>query len=182
MAETPTLFAQRTQPASDYIVIPSTSSERRKYVPMGFFRPEVIASNSCHTIAGAKLYHFGVLESEMHMAWMRAVCGRLESRYRYSKDIVYNNFPWPDADEVHRKEIEAAAEAVLSARSAHLNATLADLYDPTVMPSDLLKAHHTLDRAVDRAYGITKSFDTEAERVAYLFERYAALVNTPVTD
>lgn len=177
MAETPTLFAQRTQPESDYVLVPSTSSENRRYVPIGFMSKEAIASNSCHTIPGATLYHFGVLESEMHMAWMRAVCGRLESRYRYSKDIVYNNFPWPENPPAEaKKAVEDAAQAVLDARSAHPGATFADLYDPNAMPKDLLDAHRALDRATDRAYGITKPFPSESARLEFLFERYQVLV------
>ena len=177
MAETPTLFAQRTQPNSDYVLVPSTSSENRHYIPMGFMKKEIIASNSCHMVPGATLYHFGVLESEMHMAWVRAVCGRLESRYRYSKDIVYNNFPWPERpDAAYMKAIENAAQAVLDARAIHASATLADLYDPNTMPKDLLDAHHALDRAVDRAYGITKPFPSESARLEFLFERYQNLL------
>ena len=176
MAETPTLFAQRTQPKSDYILVPRHSSENRRYLPMGFFSNEVIVADSCLAIGNATLYHFGVLESEMHMTWTRAVCGRLESRYRYSKDIVYNNFSWPEKPSAEvKKSVEDAAQAVLNARAAHLGATLADLYDPLSMPKDLLDAHHALDRAVDRAYGITKPFPSESVRLEFLFEKYQEL-------
>ncbi len=186
MAETPYLFAQRTQPKSDYVLIPRHSSENRKYVPLGFFTRENIAADSCMTVGGATLYHFGILESEMHMIWMRAVCGRLESRYRYSKDIVYNNFPWPENPTADQKrEVEEAAQAVLDARAAHPNATLADLYDPNTMPADLLKAHQRLDKAVDACYlptrgaqaGGKKNFKSEPERLEFLFSLYQQLTN-----
>lgn len=167
-----TLFRQVTQPLSDYVLVPSTTSETRKYIPMGFLTKDVILSNASFAVPNATLYHFGVLESEMHMAWMRAVCGRLESRYRYSKDIVYNNFPWPEnPTEAQKRDVEKAAQAVLDARSLHPGATLADLYDPNAMPADLLKAHHTLDRAVDACYG-KKNFASEPERLEFLFEKY----------
>ncbi len=123
----------------------------------------------------ATLYHFGVLESEMHMAWMRAVAGRLKSDYRYSKDIVYNNFPWPENPTAEQKKaVEEAAQAVLDARTAHPGATLADLYDPLTMPANLLKAHKQLDKAVDACYD-TKKFKDEPERLEFLFERYQKL-------
>lgn len=175
LADTPYLWGEDRHPDTTYILIPSTSSENRHYVPMGFIDPEVIANNSCHIIPSATLYHFGVLESEMHMAWMRAVCGRLESRYRYSKDIVYNNFPWPEAGDAQKKVIENAAQAVLDVRAQFSNATLADLYDPNTMPPELLKAHKALDRAVDAAYGITKPFPSEPVRLEFLFELYQKL-------
>ncbi len=174
----PTLFRQIAQPKSDYILVPSVSSEKRNYVPMGFMSKEVIASNLCLMIPKATLYHFGVLESEMHMTWMRAVAGRLESRYRYSKDIVYNNFPWPDAviGEL-KKRVEDAAQAVLDARAEFSSAALADLYNPNTMPKKLLDAHHALDRAVDAAYGKKPSdFSSEPARLEFLFERYQRLI------
>jgi hypothetical protein len=124
------------------------------------------------------LYHFGILESEMHMSWMRAVAGRLKSDYHYSKDIVYNNFPWPqNTDPTKVSAVEAAAQNVLDTRTAHPGATLADLYDPLTMPADLLSAHKTLDRAVDSAYGIVHPFPSESSRLEFLFERYKELVN-----
>lgn len=173
MAETPTLFAQRTQPKTDFVLVPRVSSENRRYVPMGFFKASDIIADSCMSVPNATLYHFGVLESEMHMTWMRAVCGRLESRYRYSKDIVYNNFPWPkELSKEKKKAVEDAAQAVLDVRAAHPGATLADLYDPNTMPKDLLDAHHSLDHAVDRAYGITKPFPSESARLEFLFNVY----------
>ncbi len=172
MAQTPGLFAQRTQPKTDYVLIPRVSSENRRYVPMGFFSKETIVSDSCLALPSATLYHFGILESEMHMAWMRQVCGRLESRYRYSKDIVYNNFPWPEnPSEQIVEDIEEKAQAVLDARKQFPNATLADLYNPETMPKVLLDAHAALDRAVDKAYGV-RSFENELKRLEFLFGMY----------
>ena len=178
-AETPTLFAQIAQPETDYIAVPEVSSERRRYIPMAFLPPEVIASNKVQMVPAATLWHFGVLTSEMHMAWVRYVAGRLESRLSYSNTIVYNNFPWPEAPtEKQRQSVAAAAEAVLAARQPHLGkgATLADLYDPLAMPPELVRAHRALDRAVDLAYR-PQAFTTEANRVAFLFDRYEALAN-----
>jgi hypothetical protein len=176
-AATPYLFCQIAQPTTDYILVPRHSSENRQLIPMGFFGADKIAADSCNTIPGASIYHFGVLQSSMHMAWVRYTCGRLESRYRYSKDIVYNNFPWPDSPtEAQLRAIEMAAQLVLDARAAHPESTLADLYDPTAMPADLVKAHQSLDRAVDAAYG-RKAFKSDADRVAFLFDRYQAMTS-----
>ena len=178
LANTPSLFAQITQPPDvPFIGIPRVSSERRKYLPIGFMPAEVIATDLLNIVPGATLYHFGILTSAMHMAWMRQVAGRLKSDYRYSKDIVYNTFPWPEkiADE-RRLEIERLAQAVLDERAKHLEkgATLADLYDPVTMPPGLAKAHAALDRAVDRAYR-SAPFETERARVEHLFARYQSL-------
>ena len=176
-AETPTLFCQIAQPETDYLLVPRVSSERRKYIPIGFMNQAVIANDQVLTITGASLFHFGVLCSEMHNAWMRYTCGRLESRFRYSKDIVYNNYPWPDEPtDKQRQAIEATAQAVLDIRAQFPTATLADLYDPLTIPPELSKAHQALDRAVDAAYGKTR-FASEAERVAFLFERYRQLTS-----
>lgn len=173
LAETSYLFGEDRQPSTDYILIPRVSSERRRYVPMGFFSPENIAGDTCIVIPNATLYHLGVLQSDMHMTWMRSVCGRMKSDYRYSNELVYNNFPWPGNPSAEvKKVVEDAAQAVLDARAAHPGATLADLYDPLSMPKDLLDAHHALDRAVDRAYGITKPFPSESARLEFLFEMY----------
>lgn len=174
LARTPYLWGEDRQPNTDYILIPRHSSENRRYLPMGFFSSDVIAGDTCITVPNATLYHFGILESEMHMTWMRAVAGRLKSDYRYSKDIVYNNFPWPDATDAQKQEIEAAAQAVLDVRAAHAGQTLAALYDPLVMPPDLLKTHKALDKAVDQAYG-KKSFKSESERLVFLFDLYGKL-------
>ncbi len=175
LAETPYLFGEDRQPSTDYILIPRVSSERRRYVPMGFFGPENIAGDTCIVIPNATLYHLGVLQSEMHMTWMRAVAGRLKSDYRYSNELVYNNFPWPEASDEQKKVVEVAVQAVLDVRATHPGATLADLYDPLAMPADLLSAHHTLDRAVDTCYG-KRSFKSEAERLEFLFEKYQELI------
>jgi len=165
------LFRDRNNPDST-IIIPRVSSENRKYIPMGFFGKESIVSDTCMAIPNAMLYHFGVLESEMHMAWVRHVCGRLKSDFRYSKDIVYNNFPWPENPSAEKsKAMEEAAQAVLDARTKYPKSSLADLYDPLTMPADLVKAHRNLDRAVDAAYG-KRTFQTSAERMNFLFELY----------
>jgi hypothetical protein len=175
-ASTPSLFRDRNNPDTT-IAVPRVSSENRKYIPMGFFTKEYIISDTCMSIPNATLYHFGILESEMHMAWVRQVCGRLESRFRYSKDIVYNNFPWPENPSEERvKAIEFATQKVLDARLKFPNSSLADLYDPLTMPSELLKAHQELDRAVDFAY-CRKTFKSEAERLEFLFEMYKKYVS-----
>jgi len=174
LADVPHLFAQITQPkGKDYILIPRHSSENRKYIPFGFFTSDNIAADSCLIIPDGTLYHFGILTSTMHMAWVRYVCGRLELRYRYSKDIVYNNFPWPNPTEKQAAEIEKAAQEVLDARAKFPNSSLADLYDPVAMPSALSKTHQKLDKAVESTYG--RSFDDDSQRVAYLFELYQKL-------
>lgn len=181
-AGSPALFTEDRQPGTEYLLVPSVSSELRPYMPIGFMPAEVIVSNLAFTVPEATRYHFGVLSSTMHMAWMRAVCGRLESRYRYSAGIVYNNFPWPDnPTDKHKLVIEAAAQAVLDARAQFPEASQADLYDPLTMPPVLLKAHQTLDRAVDTAYG-RRDFKSEAERVAFLFTCYQrAIEQLPAT-
>ena len=170
-ASTPTLFRDKNQPES-YILIPSTTSENRKYIPMGFFEKNDIASNSCHIIANGNFYHFGILMSSTHMAWVKYICGRLKSDFRYSKDIVYNNFPWPlNPTDKQIKAIETAAQKVLDARLAFPNSSLADLYNPLTMPPILTKAHNDLDKAVDLAYR-PQPFTTEAKRMEFLFELY----------
>ena len=175
-AATPTEFFYCSQPDSDYVVVPEVSSERRRFIPVGFLPSDVICSNTNYLVAGGSLYTFGVLTSLMHMAWVNAVCGRLKSDYRYSGSIVYNNFPWPEPTEKQREAIEAAAQGVLDARAAFPDSTLADLYDPTTMPPALVKAHQALDRAVDAAYG-KRRFTSDADRVAFLFERYQQLTS-----
>jgi hypothetical protein len=171
-ADTPTQFFYMSQPKTKYILLPEVSSERRLYIPVGFMPPDVISSNKNYLIAEPSIYLFGVLQSAMHMAWMRQTAGRLESRYQYSATMVYNTFPWPEnPTEKQVADIEKAAQGVLDARAAHPGSSLADLYDPIAMPPDLRKAHQELDRAVDAAYG-KKSFASDAERVAFLFELY----------
>jgi hypothetical protein len=171
-ANRPTVFIEDRQSTDYYLAVPRVSSERREYIPIGFLPPAHVAGDKLQTIPNAGLYHFGVVTSHMHMAWMRTTTGRLKSDYQYSALIVYNNFPWPENPSDKQKQtIESAAQAVLDARAQFPEASLADLYDPLTMPPVLLKAHHTLDKAVDAAYGKT-TFKTEAERVAFLFELY----------
>lgn len=176
LGATPSAFAEVRQPKTRYVAFPTVSSERRTYIPIAFLDPTVIASNQIYVIANATHFHFGVLTSAMHNAWVRTVCGRLESRYRYSAAIVYNNFPWPDPSDAHRSAIEAAAQVVLDARAAFPGSTLADLYDPLTMPPQLAKAHQKLDAAVDAAYS-RRHFHGDADRVAFLFERYEQLTS-----
>lgn len=172
LAKFPTLFGEIRQPETRYLAIPKTSSERRLYVPMALLDCTVIASTELFTIANAGPYHFGVLTSAMHAAWVRYVCGRLKSDYRYSAGIVYNNFPWPrDPSEKQVKVIEEMAQGVLDTRETFSESSLADLYDPLTMPPLLTKAHQQLDRAVDAAYG-KRDFKSDADRVAFLFELY----------
>ncbi|MFZ5697295.1 MAG: DNA methyltransferase [Pseudomonadota bacterium] len=172
LAAIPSLFGEIRQPNSNYLLVPSVSSERRTYIPVGFNSPSVIASNLVNIVPDASCYEFGVITSSMHMAWVRYVCGRLKSDFRYSVGIVYNNFPWPDSPTDKQKQtVERAAQQVLDARAKFPNATLADLYDPVTMPPELAKAHQQLDKAVDAAYGKT-TFKSDAERVAFLFSLY----------
>jgi len=175
LADKPTRFQVENMPEGNFIIVPSVSSERRRYVPMGFMSPEVLASNLVLIIPDATLYHFGILESNVHMAWMRAVCGRLKSDYRYSKDIVYNNFPWPTPTEEQKAKIEQTAQAILDARALYPDSSLADLYDEVTMPSELRRAHQDNDRAVMAAYGFPVKGFTESDCVARLFELYQQL-------
>ena len=177
IAEKPTHFHVENIPIGDYIVIPETSSEKRFYCPMGFLSPDVMCSNAIRIMPDATLYHFGILMSSVHMAWMRAVCGRLEMRYRYSINIVYNNFPWPDATEEQKKQIEVTAQGILDARDKFPDCSLADLYDETTMPLELRKAHQANDKAVMKLYGY-KSDMTESAIVADLMKRYQKLVSS----
>ena len=172
LAATPTLFGEIRQPVSGtYLLVPSTSSEKRRYVPLGFLDCNVISSNANLIVPNASLYHFGILTSNVHMAWMRAVCGRLEMRYRYSASIVYNNFPWPTPTEAQKAKIEQTAQAILDARNKFPDCSLADLYDEAAMPPDLRKAHQENDRAVMAAYGFNIKM-SESECVAELFKMY----------
>ena len=176
----PTIFAEIRQTRTKYLLVPSVSSENRTYIPVGYFDSNVICGNANFQIPDACLYDFAIFNSIMHMAWMRAVCGRLESRYRYSNTIVYNNFPWPEnPTEKQKEKIEKCAQAVLDARAEFPDASLADLYDPLTTPPVIIKAHHALDKAVDAAYGKT-NFKTEAERVAFLFELYEKYVSEKI--
>ena len=168
------MFGEIRQPNSYYIAIPRVSSENRDYIPFAFFDKKYILSDTCLCVPKATLYHFGVLTSTMHMTWVRYVCGRLKSDYRYSNEIVYNNFPWAsDVPEKKKDTVEALAQSILDIREVYISkgSTLADLYNPTLMPSDLLKAHQKLDNAVDKCYRDTP-FTTEPKRIEYLFELY----------
>jgi hypothetical protein len=200
LAATPSLFAEIRQPKSNYLLIPRVSSERRNYIPIGFINEQVIVSDAVFSLPDATLFHFGILSSAMHNAWMRFTCGRLESRYRYSNTIVYNNFPWPELPKNESKTAEAgvsiaytaienASKTVLDERAKHQTganpASLADLYDPLTMPPSLLKAHQKLDAAVDKAYesqGGKKAYKSDAERVAFLFDLYQRLTSLLPAD
>ncbi|MDR0307397.1 MAG: N-6 DNA methylase [Chitinispirillales bacterium] len=175
LAETPREFAFSNISNGNFIVVPEVSSERRKYIPMGFLTPDILCSNLVKIIPNATLYHFGVLTSNVHMAWVRAVCGRLKSDYRYSNTVVYNNFPWPNVTEEQKITIENLAQVVLDARTKFPDSSLADLYDPLTMPTVLLKAHQALDKAVMKLYKFGKDM-TESEIVAELMGRYRELV------
>ncbi|MCX6905575.1 MAG: class I SAM-dependent DNA methyltransferase, partial [Verrucomicrobia bacterium] len=185
LAQKPAEFGENRQPSTNYLLIPGVSSESRNYIPIGFLKPDIIASNLVNIVPGATLFHFGVLTSAMHMAWVKHVCGRLKSDFRYSNQIVYNNFPWPgEVSPENRDRIEQAARQVLTLRAecgdgrhgflprrGQGASTLADLYDPVSMPPALRKAHATLDRAVDHAYR-KEPFASDRQRVEYLFQLY----------
>lgn len=180
LADTPTRFHVENMPEGTYIVVPEVSSEKRRYVPIGFMTPDILCSNLVKIIPNATLYHFGVLTSNVHMAWMRAVCGRLEMRYRYSKDVVYNNFPWPTPTDAQKAKIEQTAQAILDARALYPDCSLADLYDEIAMPPELRKAHQQNDRAVMQAYGFDVATTTETSCVAELMRMYQRLVEKEV--
>ncbi|MEE1004060.1 MAG: DNA methyltransferase [Bacteroidaceae bacterium] len=177
-ANKPGLFFSMPQTDSTYLVIPRVSSERRRYIPIGFMPPEIIAADSLSIIPDATLYHFGVLTSNVHMAWMRTVCGRLKSDYRYSGSVVYNNFPWPNPTDEQKARIEETAQAILDARANNPGTCLAELYDEVMMPVELRKAHQDNDRAVMRAYGFDVKTMTESLCVAELFKRYQEIIET----
>jgi hypothetical protein len=178
LASTPTLFGEDRQPSRRYLIVPGVSSEQRQYIPMAFCEANVIANNLVYGLEGATDWILGVLTSAMHMSWVRTVAGRLESRYRYSAKLVYNNFPWPTPTPEQRARVEEKAHAVLAAREPHLpprgTATLADLYDPNTMPRELLRAHTELDRSVERCYR-PEPFRSDRERVEHLFRLYQEL-------
>ena len=174
-ADTPTLFTEDRQPDTNYIAIPEVSSENRKYIPIGFLTSDIICSNKLQLIPDASIYHFGVLTSNVHMAWMRAVAGRLEMRYDYSGTIVYNNFPWPTPTTEQKAKIEKTAQMILDARALYPDSSLADLYDELTMPPELRKAHQANDRAVMEAYGFWGKLNTESECVAELMKMYQKL-------
>lgn len=176
-AEKPYQFFSTPQTEEPYLIIPRVSSERRKYIPMGFMTPDKIAADSCSIVCGANLYMFGVLTSNVHMAWMRTVAGRLKSDYRYSGSVVYNNFPWPTPTEPQKEKIKKTAQAILNARELYPESCLADLYDELTMPTKLREAHRDNDRAVMEAYGFWGKLNSEAACVAELMKMYQALVN-----
>ena len=175
LAEYPLSFATTNIPTNDYIVVPKVSSERRKYIPIGLMTPDILASDLVFIIPNASLYHFGILTSNVHMAWMRAVCGRLKSDYRYSKDVVYNNFPWPTPTDEQKSRIEQTAQAILDARELYPDCSLADLYDEATMPPELRKAHQQNDKAVMQAYGFWGKLNSESACVAELMRMYQGL-------
>ena len=175
LADTPSLFFQSQVPSQTSIVIPVVSSENRRYIPMGFMPNHVVYTNALFYVDNATLYHFGVLTSNVHMAWMRAICGRLKSDYRYSNDIVYNNFPWAEVNETQQAKIMQTAQGILDARALYPDCSLADLYDEVTMPIELRRAHQANDRAVMEAYGFSTKM-TESECVARLLEMYQAIV------
>jgi len=181
MADTPTRFHFEFLPDTEYLLVPSVSSERREWVPVGFEPRDVMASNLVLVVPGATIYDFAVINSTMHNAWLRSVGGRLKSDYRYSGSIVYNNYPWPEINEIFRVGVDNAGQAILHARAKHQASTLADLYDPRTMPPNLRKAHVANDRAVDAAYGY-KGDKSDAARVAFLFELYGKITGLPPSD
>ena len=175
LTATPYLFGENRQPSSAYLFVPRVSSELREFIPVGFASADVIAGDSLHTIPNATRFHFAVLNSTMHNAWTRAVCGRLESRYRYSATIVYNNFPWPNANERQRQAMDRSAEEILGARAAHSEVSPGALYKAASIPADLREAHAVNDAAVDAAFGY-RGDGSDATRVAFLFELYGRMI------
>ena len=174
LADTPTHFHVENMPDNNYLLIPRVSSEKRRYIPLGYIDKDILCSDSVHITSNSSIFDFGILTSNVHNAWMRAVCGRLEMRYRYSKDIVYNNFPWPNPTETQKQNIEQTAQGILDARAKYPESSLADLYDELTMPPELRKAHQANDRAVMAAYGFSVKM-TESECVAELFKMYEKL-------
>ena len=173
-AETPMLFAEIRQPDTTYLVIPEVSSERRRYVPIGYVEPDIIAANTVYVLSNASIYMFGVMTSNVHMAWMRTVCSRMKSDYRYTP-AVYNNFPWPTPTDQQKAKIEQTAQAILDARALYPDSSLADLYDETTMPPELRKAHQMNDKAVMLTYGFSVKDMTESKCVAELMKLYQTL-------
>jgi len=184
LANFPTLFGEIRHPETNYLLVPSTSSERRKYIPIGFIDKNTISSNANLLIPEATLYDFGILTSAMHMAWVRYICGRLKSDYRYSASIVYNNYPWPSTSDKHKNAIETAAQSVLDARNKYPDLSMATLYGSNTMIPELVKAHQKLDKAVEAAYGRRtngSTFADDSQRVAFLFELYQKLACKPLS-
>ena len=177
LAETPAIFAQLNQPTNSFIAFPKVSSERRRYIPIGFLSSDVIVGDKLYVVEDVGLYHFGILTSNVHNAWMRLVAGRLKSDYSYSNTIVYNSFPWPTPTDAQKAKIEKTAQAVLDARALYPNSSLAALYDPLTMPKELLKAHRLNDAAVMEAYGLSVKSTSEADCVAFLMNKYQELTS-----
>ena len=173
-AETPMLFREQKNPAH-FIAIPITSSQQRKYIPIGYLNGDTIPGNTLFIVENSTLYHFAILTSNVHMAWIRTVGARMKSDYRYSKDIVYNNFPWPIPSEAQKAKIEQTAQGILDARALYPDCSLADLYDEVTMPPELRKAHQQNDRAVMQAYGFDVKTTTESSCVAELMKMYQKL-------
>ena len=176
LKDSPSQYFQSQVPTGKSIVVPVVSSQSRRYIPMNFMSEKVVYTNALFYIDNATIYHFGILESNIHMAWMRATAGRLKSDYRYSNTLVYDNFVWPDSTEEQRKKIEKTAQAILDARALYPDSSLADLYDPLTMPKELLKAHQDNDRAVMEAYKLPVGTTTESDAVAHLFKMYEKLI------
>lgn len=174
-ADTPTLFDENQQPSTNFVALPEVSSGGRRYIPIDFMTPEIVVGNKIRIVENAGMYDFGVLTSNVHMAWMRATCGYYGPSYQYSVNIVYNNFPWPEPTDAQKQKIEQTAQAILDARALYPNSSLADLYDPLTMPRELLKAHQANDRAVMEAYGLDVKTTSEADCVAFLMKRYQKL-------
>ena len=175
-AETPTLFDEIREPKTNYVGFPTVSSERRRYIPIDYLSQNIIPGNKIYFMENASLYHFGIIISNIHMAWTRTTCGRLKSDYNYSNTIVYNNFPWPNPTPEQKVKIEQTAQGILDARALYPDASLADLYDELTMPPELRKAHQQNDRAVMEAYGMSVKDTTESSCVAELMRRYQELI------
>ena len=177
-ANTPYLFFYAPHPEDTYLLVPRVSSERRRYIPMGFMDKNTIASDAALIVPNATLYHFGVMQSNVHMSWVRVISGRLKSDYRYSNKVVYNNFPWPNPTNNQKEKIKQTAQAILDARAKYPYASLADLYDDAIMPPELRKAHQLNDRAVMEAYGFWGRLNSETECVAELMKIYQELTKS----
>ena len=176
-ADTPMLFTQIRQPEGNYLIIPRHSGENRRYIPIGYMSNDIICGDANQMIPDASIYLFGVLTSNVHMAWMRVVAGRLKSDYSYSNTVVYNNFPWPTPTDAQKAKIEKTSQGILDARAKYPDSSLADLYDEVLMPPELRKAHQANDRAVMEAYGFWGKLNTESECVAQLMKMYQKLVD-----
>ena len=175
LAEYPMLFGEVRQLEDTYIIVPRHSSQKRRYIPLGFMSPDVICGDSNLLMPNATLYDFGIMMSNVHNAWVRSVCGRIKSDFRYSVNIVYNNFPWPNPTEEQKQKIAQTAQAILDARTLYPECSLADLYDDLTMPPELRKAHQNNDRVVMQAYGFNVKTMTESECVAELMKMCQAM-------